>query len=192
MPGAHLITETELLQTIGAAMSSSSAADQRNPSNIDEDVSEKNTVILGLDTTVSLNSAEHRAFWRKDRRMAAYHNASKAAVDTQSATNNDALKVFLAKAKNNGTVLQTEAAATLLGKEIGRKLFSFLLRLDDDLDLVIPLSQLGVDSLVTVEMRAWWRQAFGFDISVLEFLGMGNLAALGRHAAEGLGKVYSQ
>ena len=192
MPGAHLITETELLQTIGAAMSSSSAADRRDPSNIDEDVSEKNTVILGLDTTVSLNSAEQRAFWRKDRRMAAYHNASNATVDTQSATSNDTLKVFLAKAKNDGTVLQTEETATLLGKEIGRKLFSFLLRSDDDLDLVIPLSQLGVDSLVAVEMRAWWRQAFGFDISVLEFLGMGNLAALGRHAAEGLGKVYSQ
>ena len=192
MPGAHLITETELLQTIGAAMSSSSAADQRNPSNIDEAVSEKNTVILGLDTTVSLNSAEKRAFWRKDRRMAAYHNASNASVDTQSATSNDTLKVFLAKAKNDGTVLQTEETATLLGKEIGRKLFSFLLRSDDDLDLVVPLSQLGVDSLVTVEMRAWWRQAFGFDISVLEFLGMGNLAALGRRAAEGLAKVYSQ
>ena len=186
VPGAHLITEPELLQTIGAAILPFSAADQRNPG---EDFSEKGTVILGLDTTVPLNGAEQRAYWRKDRRMAAYHNAS-STMHTQSATSNDALKVFLAKAKDDDNVVQTEETAAFLGKEIGRKLASFLLRSDDDLDMVIPLSQLGVDSLVAVEMRAWWRQAFGFDITVLEFLGMGNLAALGRHAAEGLQKVF--
>jgi hypothetical protein len=46
-----------------------------------------------------------------------------------------------------------------------------------------------MDSLVSVEMRSWWRQAFGFDITVLKLLGMGNLDALGRHAAEGIGKA---
>ncbi|KAJ5382382.1 hypothetical protein N7517_000293 [Penicillium concentricum] len=35
-----------------------------------------------------------------------------------------------------------------------------------------------MDSLVGVEMRSWWRQAFGFDIRVLELLGMGNLDGL--------------
>jgi hypothetical protein len=46
-----------------------------------------------------------------------------------------------------------------------------------------------MDSLVSVEMRSWWRQAFGFDITMLELLRMENLDALGRHAAEGIGKT---
>jgi hypothetical protein len=49
-----------------------------------------------------------------------------------------------------------------------------------------------MDSLVGVEMRSWWRQAFGFDISVLELLGMGNLDGLGKHAAEGFLKTLSE
>jgi hypothetical protein len=39
------------------------------------------------------------------------------------------------------------------------------------MDTSASLSQLGMDSLVGVEMRSWWRQAFGFGISVLELLG---------------------
>ena len=46
-----------------------------------------------------------------------------------------------------------------------------------------------MDSLVSVEMRSWWRQVFGFDISVLELLGMGNLDGLGKHTADGLLKA---
>ncbi|KAK2046413.1 hypothetical protein LZ31DRAFT_552314 [Colletotrichum somersetense] len=53
----------------------------------------------------------------------------------------------------------------------------------------VPLSQLGMDSLVVMGMRNRWRQAFVFDITVLELLGMGNLYALGRHAADGLKKL---
>jgi hypothetical protein len=49
-----------------------------------------------------------------------------------------------------------------------------------------------MDSLVGVEIRSWWRQAFGFDISILELLGIGNLDGLGRHAANGLLKAFGE
>nr|ALQ32761.1 putative polyketide synthase [Fusarium aywerte] len=99
------------------------------------------------------------------------------------------LKSFLARAKADTSILKTEESFNLLAIEIGKKLFGFLLRSDEDLNTTVPLSQLGMDSLVGVEMRSWWRQAFGYDISVLELLGTGNLDGLGRHAAEGLFKV---
>ena len=80
-------------------------------------------------------------------------------------------------------------SAGLLAREIGNKLFNFLLKTGEDLNTSLPLSQLGMDSLVGVEMRSWWRQAFGFDITVLEMMGMGNLEGLGKHAAEGLARL---
>ncbi|GAB7347262.1 hypothetical protein MBLNU459_g3353t1 [Dothideomycetes sp. NU459] len=196
--GAHGITEAELLETIGAAISSRSTSDKRTINlNTKDPLSEAfvdtNTVILGLDTSIPLSSPENRAFWRKDRRMAVYHNASKIdALDGAAAAGSDVLKSFLAKASGNSSVLRSEDTAMLLGREIGRKLFSFMLRSDEDLDLLVPLSQLGMDSLVGVEMRGWWRQAFGFDITVLELLSRGNLAALGNHAANGLLKVLGE
>ena len=39
---------------------------------------------------------------------------------------------------------------------------------------------------MALELRAWWKQVFSFDISVLEMLGMGSLDALGQHAADKL------
>lgn len=41
---------------------------------------------------------------------------------------------------------------------------------EEELDLGRALWDLGVDSLVGIEIRNWWRQTFGLDISVLETL----------------------
>jgi hypothetical protein len=43
-----------------------------------------------------------------------------------------------------------------------------------------------MDSLVAIEVRQWWKSVFGFDISVLEMMGMGSLEDLGAHAAKGM------
>ncbi len=58
------------------------------------------------------------------------------------------------------------------------------------MQISLSLPDLGVDSLVAAEMRQWWKQVFGFDVSVLEMLAMGTLEALGMHAADGLLKHF--
>ncbi|KAF4976126.1 hypothetical protein FZEAL_7145 [Fusarium zealandicum] len=186
---AHGITEPELMEALTAAILIPQSSSGTKVS--DEEYIDRHTIGLGLSTHVPLNSKESRAFWRKDRRMAVYHNnASKSAAETAGTSGSDGLKSFLARAKSDTSILKTDESANLLAIEIGKKLFSFLLRSDEDLNTTVPLSQLGMDSLVGVEMRSWWRQAFGSDISVLELLGMGNLDGLGRHAADGLLKVF--
>ncbi|KAI3399737.1 hypothetical protein diail_5804 [Diaporthe ilicicola] len=192
LASAHGITEPELLEALTTAMlfppGPSGGKNKASPDRAETAFEDRNTFVLGLGTNIPLSSPDSRAFWRKDRRMAVYHNASKAARD-DGGSNSDSLKAFLARARSDSALLRTPHTAAFLAREIGRKLFSFLLKPEEDLNTSVPLSQLGMDSLVGVEMRSWWRQAFGFDITVLELLGSGNLGALGSHAAEGLLKL---
>ena len=43
-----------------------------------------------------------------------------------------------------------------------------------------------MDSLMAIELKRWWKQAFGLDISVLEIIGSGTLASLDKMAGLGL------
>jgi NAD(P)-dependent dehydrogenase (short-subunit alcohol dehydrogenase family)/aryl carrier-like protein len=187
---AHGITEPELMEALTSAILIARSSRQVVSQSSDAGYVDRNTIGLGLSTNVPLNTKESRAFWRKDRRIAVNHNnVSTSGVDIAGTTGSDGLKSFLTSAKSDLDVLR-EDSSKFLAREIGKKLFSFLLRSEDDLDTSVSLTQLGMDSLVGVEMRSWWRQAFGFDISVLELLGMGNLDGLGTHATEGLLELF--
>ncbi|KAI4255784.1 MAG: hypothetical protein L6R42_006560, partial [Xanthoria sp. 1 TBL-2021] len=89
-------------------------------------------------------------------------------------------------AKADSSTLKSAETVAFLAHEIGKKLFSLLMKPEEDLDASLSLVDLGMDSLVGIELCAWWKQVFGFKISVLEMLGKGTLEALGEHAAEGL------
>jgi aryl carrier-like protein len=114
--------------------------------------------------------------------MAAYHNDAGTSVELT--TSRDKLKSFIIAANTDPSVISSPETSSLLATEIGKKLFSFLLKTEDELNTQLSLSDLGMDSLVAIELRAWWKQTFGFDITVLEMLQMGTLDALGKYAAE--------
>ncbi|PWY84422.1 polyketide synthase [Aspergillus eucalypticola CBS 122712] len=187
--GAHHLTESELLEAVLATMSLSVNPNAAKNVNNGLGFVDKNNFILGLRTSVPLSSPESRVFWRKDRRMALYHNSVAKTNVPDVSSDGDTLQTFLARTKSDPYILRSGESASLLAREIGNKLFNFLLKTGEDLNTSLPLSQLGMDSLVGVEMRSWWRQAFGFDITVLEMMGLGNLEGLGKHAAEGLAKL---
>ncbi|KAJ5768714.1 Acyl transferase/acyl hydrolase/lysophospholipase [Penicillium odoratum] len=143
-----------------------------------------NNFCIGLQCRVPLNDPGNRALWKQDIRTAVFHN--KATSNTSSTASSDNLKSFIASAKGHPTLLVRPDSAHFLALEIGKKVFSFLLKSEDDLHTWCSLSDLGMDSLVAIEMRQWWKMTFKFDISVLEMMGMGTLDALGEHAAKGL------
>jgi NAD(P)-dependent dehydrogenase (short-subunit alcohol dehydrogenase family) len=190
--GAYMIKETELLDAIWAAMSLCSTASESSEGNASNlirqnglpTITARNNFVLGLASTVPLNSSKSRALWKKDLRMAAYRNIS--TTEGASDSSSDALKGFLAEARHDAAILKSADTPAFLAHEMGKKLFSLVLRAEEEIQTSVALSDLGMDSLVAIEMRSWWRQTFGFEISVLELLGMGSLDALGAHATEKL------
>lgn len=147
-----------------------------------------NTFVLGLGSTVSMSSPANRAVWKRDRRMAAYHNVS-AGVSVQP---NDTLKTTIASCKADVSLLKSPEVAKIFSIEVGKKLFELLLKPQEDLNTSSALIDLGMDSLVALELRSWWKQVFGFDITVLVMMGMGSLDALGQYAADELLKFLTE
>ncbi|KAI0856935.1 acyl transferase domain-containing protein [Xylaria cubensis] len=179
--GLHALSEQELLDAFVYAMF------RPNPSTTFQGGSNNrychpNSFLVGLGPLVPPTVR------KKDRRMAVF---SKDTSDEKELVSNEPLKDLLAAADERPAVLRTDEAARILSIEIGKKIADMLL-LQPEVDVTamdVLLRDLGMDSLVAVELRAWWRQVFRLDISVREILGMGTLGALGKLAADGLLKA---
>lgn len=165
------VSEHEFLDALEAAMAKTS-----------------DNFCLGFRPEVSLSDPANRSLWKKDIRMAVYHNNG-GTTEASTGSTNDELKSFITKAKQDPAILKLPESSRLLGQEIGKKVFGLLLKPVEDLQTSSSLSELGMDSLVAIEVRQWWKTVFQFDISVLEMMAMGSLDMLGEHAAKGLFQV---
>lgn len=147
-------------------------------------------LILGLRSTIALNDPNNRQTWKNDRRMAIYHNEVEASTAaTSKTTSTTELTALLNDVVADSTILYSPDTTNRLAKIIVRQLFQLLLRPveeDSEVDVHQSPADAGLDSLVAIEMRAWWKTSFGTDISVLEMLGMPSVLALGEHAAKKL------
>ncbi|KAF9772089.1 hypothetical protein IL306_010202 [Fusarium sp. DS 682] len=189
--GWRSVQEGQLLKALEVAMMQKDLIPSReSTSTASEDtLVEHSSFLLGISPTTPLSDPGSSARLRKDVRMAVYHNEGTSS-SSKSAASNDALSSFLASAKGNPALLRAPEAGQLIAREIGKKMLAMLLKSNDNIDISISLTELGLDSMIAVEMRAWWRITFGSDISVLEMLGMGTLEALGKRAAEELAILY--
>ena len=144
-----------------------------------------NQIGIRLRSTLPMSSPGNQSIWKRDLRMALYRNRENVdTIDTSGA--NKSLKEFLSSVAANSTMLHDASSAESLAHEIGVTLFGFMLKPLGDLDVKAPLEALGVDSLVSIELKNWCRQKLGIEISVLEILNVENLAALGQLAVDGL------
>ncbi|KAI1173516.1 fatty acid synthase S-acetyltransferase [Nemania sp. FL0916] len=153
--------------------------------------SDPNSFVLGLGTATRLGSPTNRAVWKDDRRMSIYHHVGTTTAPGTgigaTAGSDEAMKSFLASARSDPSILKTEEGGKFLAVQIGRKLFSLLLKpAHEEPNTTLPLVDLGLDSLLAIELREWWRVTFGVDISTLEMLGTGSLDALAQRAVERL------
>lgn len=51
--------------------------------------------------------------------------------------------------------------------------------------------EMGLESMVAVEMCACWKLTLGLEMSMLEMVSMGTLEALGQRAADDLIRLYT-
>lgn len=180
----HTLREKDLLDALQLVMTQCSAP----PPTADGYVNAAQLTI-GLRSTKPLSDPNNRTIWKKDIRMSIYRNLE-SKNNTTNGGANEGLKRFLADVASEPSMLNAQSNLNCLTHEIKVQLCTFMLRAEEDVDVKQSLSALGVDSLVAIEIRNWWRQSLGLDISVLEIMNAGSIEQLGKNAAEGLRRKY--
>lgn len=148
-------------------------------------------VAIGVRSTLPLSAPNNRTIWKKDPRMAVYRNLESLGGATSASFGNDeGLKQFLRDAQKNPALLDLPDSISFLAKETGTTLFGFMMRGDEEPPLDKALVNLGVDSLVSIELRNWFRQKVGAEFTVLEVVNSSSIAHLGEQAAAKLKEKF--
>ncbi|KAK1239013.1 hypothetical protein MKX08_006074 [Trichoderma sp. CBMAI-0020] len=97
---------------------------------------------------------------------------------------------FIKSVHTTPSLLDTPRNVDFLTSQIGLCIYNLMSRDAKNLDLSLSLIQLGVDSLVSIEIRNWWRRTLGVSISALEFMGAGSITNLGKLAAKAMKEAH--
>ena len=186
-----LLTEQNLLDTLQLAISRSSTnpASKTQTNSLDGYYNPSH-IVHALESRVPIMDPQSTSMWKRDPRMAIYRNIQKTSeIETAQATDN--IKHLLSSMIPDPIKFDQKSSADTIAKEVRSCVSNFLMRGDEDIDLSSTLASAGVDSLVAVEVRNWWRQNLGIDVSVLELMAGGSIAQLGELAVQRLKEKYS-
>ncbi|KAM5372640.1 hypothetical protein ACJZ2D_007414 [Fusarium nematophilum] len=199
LQGLYTLGEKEFLESLEASLLNSAPQASEDTGNFTDLSSgswhawkSNGHIIMGLRSELHLDDPKNPTNWRRDRRMGIYHNLTIGeAPDTRGESNS--LKEFLQSLTDSDGAgsLAEESTINFLAVEIGRKINDFLLKPDTAIDTGLRLSEMGLDSLTAIELRRWFRQAFGLQVSVLEMMGAASLRQLGETVAARLREKVS-
>ncbi|KAL2828561.1 hypothetical protein BJY01DRAFT_261540 [Aspergillus pseudoustus] len=151
---------------------------------------------LGIRSTKPMDDPSNRVLWKHDRRVDIYRNieATLLANTNGGSGNNedgeDKLASLMMTVRSDPSILTLPDTLSLVTREIGIKIYEFMLKPIDELDVSKALVTLGVDSLVIVEIRNWLRRRLEVETSTLEILNGGTIEMLGRVCVERLTAKY--
>ena len=174
----HTLTETDLLDALTFML-----LHQKPPPVTSGSFCNPSELVIGLKSTKSLLDPNNRCLWKRDARMALAHLED---GECPSATGSENFTQFMRNATADPSILDVQANREFLTSQIGEVVYNLMSRDVKDLDVNMTMSGLGVDSLVAIEIRNWWRRTLGINTSVLELMSAGSIARLGDLAAEGI------
>jgi hypothetical protein len=162
----------------------------------------RSSISIGVRSQTSLKDPSNRVLWKNDRRMAYYNNLDSSSQPSSALGSGEdpptrAIKEFINQVLAEPTILTQPDTPVFLARQIAKKIAIMLLRPlenkdDSEINISCSLQDAGLDSLVSIEMRSWWRITFGSEITILQMLGVMNLMALGERATEGLKTKYTE
>lgn len=143
-------------------------------------------VAMAIHSEVPLSDPQCRVSWRRDARLGSHHNLrAEGSSESQHLSTLGAAADLLSRARVDPRVLSEPATVDIVAVEIGRRVRTIMMMQNpDDVDVGQTLQQVGVDSLMAVELRRWWKLTFGVNMTTLEIMSGGTLSDLGSATVE--------
>jgi hypothetical protein len=133
------------------------------------------------------SSSANKTGWQRDPRAGFLTKPAPAHQHVDQLRPGSMLKQYLESCILDPAKLETDEAQEFLAKEISSALRGFIMRQDEEVDLSRPLQ---TDSLVTVQLRNWFRRKMGVVLNIHEMLKAESILALGRLVGLRLAVVY--
>ncbi|KAL3417435.1 polyketide synthase [Phlyctema vagabunda] len=175
--GMFFLREKDLLDALHLSIKQSLPSSA--PFSKSEGFTETSQLAIGMRATKSMSDPSNRVIWKRDKRVDILRNLENRATEGVSSGVDDQLAAFLASVELDKSILDTSESLEVLTKEIGICVYKFMLQPIEDLDIKRSLNSLGVDSLVTIEVRNWLRRSMAVEVSTLEILNGGTIEMLG-------------
>jgi aryl carrier-like protein len=135
-----------------------------------------------LESRLPITDPQNSIIWKRGPRMAIHRNIENVSLD-HGGEGSDVLKVFLSTMMADSGKLEQKDSVDIVAREIANRVSTFLMKGEEDIDLSLTLAAAGVDSLVAIEVRNWWKQNLSIDVSVLELMNGVSIQQLGELAA---------
>jgi aryl carrier-like protein len=187
--GLYVIHEQHLVDAIQLAIKRPKPPSNKVITGRYNSFTNSNQYIIGLNTSKSMSDPTNRTLFRGDPRVQLYNTISSSEQNVNGGRD-EGMREFLSQAEANPAMLDEPETLQRVSWEIGRTLFSFLLLPEENLDITLTLVSIGIDSLVSIEIRNWWRKMLGLDITVLEIMNAGTIEGLGKLAIISLKKKF--
>ena len=190
--GAYTLHEQDLLDALQAAIASS-RPDPATQYPSGSEIVSQSQIILGLRSTMPLNDPSNRTPWKNDARAGIYHNidtSSSASSGSSSDQSDNEINQFLSQIQANPSTLSSKNTLSFLIRQIILQFSQLLLISEEDIDASQSPVAAGMDSLIAIEVREWWKRVLVGEISVLEVMNAGSIEMLGLRAVEELKGKY--
>ncbi|KAI1211603.1 uncharacterized protein F4807DRAFT_473071 [Annulohypoxylon truncatum] len=184
----HFLREQDVLDSLELAIHKSAP----KPHKLDKSFVSDSQITLAIRTTIPLSSPHNRNVWKRDIRLGLYHNRDAAAAGVSQdgravggAINDEdtIIRELLASVESNPEILQQDSFIERLARSVGIAFFASMMKPIEELDVTASLATLGIDSLVSIEVRNWLRLRFTVEISVLEIMRSDSILGLAKLAA---------
>ncbi|KAF7113795.1 hypothetical protein CNMCM5793_004850 [Aspergillus hiratsukae] len=143
---------------------------------------------VGLGTTKAVSQLSSGAPWGQDARFDAWSNIM-AESDNSGTGQGEELRKFLASIEQNPTMLDDPATEDRITYELGKMIASHM-SYSDNMELE-DLANIAIDSLMTIEIRSWFRRHVKVEISLVEISNAGTVKGLSKVTIKMLRDKYA-
>ncbi|KAK5991657.1 Highly reducing polyketide synthase lcsB [Cladobotryum mycophilum] len=179
----YILKERDFLNSVNLAMQRSKPGEAQAPNGAYGNHSQ---ILLGLLTTAPIASCSNRLAWKRDVRMSIYHNTNNlyeefANTACKTTSIQDSITHFVASAAANPAILEQENATTIIARAVAYTLASLLIKEESSINIEYSPTEIGIDSLVAMELRNWIHHTFSVEASTMTIVQGASLMALGEY-----------